>query len=1028
MPTDAADAPHAGGADLSGYAAFGVSALDVAARLYKVARAQRDIACGPADTAALLQVVTDRYVSVLGADHAIFIAGDGDDRVLTTVAGNAPATTAREMPAPGAYTRRALDSGQVIVGAEVDDALRARQPLIDELGIESFVIVPLTVDGQCIGTIHVGSRRRDAFGEHHVALCELLRDVTTARIADALARAENAAAEERLERVQLLHGTVLESLVEGILVLDVDGALQLCNRAAERILGMTSRQAVGRVLDSANWGIIRPDATPLPTYELPPYRALRTGLPQKNRVMGVHNRLDGELRWISASAVPLFEDGPGTPTGVVCSLTDVTDQLAADRALKDKERSLVLAHRLAGLASWSLDLVSGEVSWSERAYEFFGGYPLSYTPTMETFFEIVDPADAQEIFALTSDLIRGDRPAPVEFTFHYRTSDGDRRIAQTWVDIERNAAGRVVRLLGTSQDITDIRRHAAALAETEQRFSLAFEAAATGMVITRPDGDRSHRIDRVNVAFADMVGRSADALTGESLADFTHAEDVARDGAVYGSLLSGSDDSEQWETRLVGADGREVWTLASAALARDADGRPLYFITQYLDITARRQAQEDLEELSLTDSLTGLANRPLLGDRIQQALARMRREPGTLALVLLDLDRFKVVNDSLGHQVGDALLIAVAERLRSVSRADTTVARVGGDEFVVLVEDLTGADSLTSVAERILEAVREPFRIGESSEEIVTTASVGIAVTSDATRDSDDLFREADLALYRAKEAGRDRFALFDDALRDRAVDRLDTERRLRSALAEDRLCAYYQPLIDLTTGRIIGAEALVRMWDPELGIVGPPAFIDVAEESGLIVDVDGWMLGESARAAVDWAAADTGVVSVAVNVSARTLAHRDFLDVLRAATGDVMVTGRLLHLEITERVVLGGEEAASGLLDRARALGPLLGIDDFGTGYSALSYLQRLALDFVKIDRSFVTPLGENPQTAAIVGAIIDLAHALKLAVVAEGVETVEQLAMLRDLGCDVAQGFLMGKPMPREDFERLIAAEPRW
>jgi predicted signal transduction protein with EAL and GGDEF domain len=356
------------------------------------------------------------------------------------------------------------------------------------------------------------------------------------------------------------------------------------------------------------------------------------------------------------------------------------------------------------------------------------------------------------------------------------------------------------------------------------------------------------------------------------------------------------------------------------------------------------------------------------------------------------------------------------------------VARVGGDEFVVLIEDLAGPDSLNTVAERILEAVREPFRLEESDEEIVTTASVGIAVTTDATRDSDDLFREADLALYRAKEAGRDRFALYDEELRNRAVDRLDTERRLRSALADNRLCAYYQPLVDLESGRIIGAEALVRMQDPELGLVGPPAFIDVAEESGLIVDIDGWMLGESARTAADWVAAGTGVVSVAVNVSARTLAHRDFLDVLRAATGNTEVTGKLLHLEITERVVLSGEEAASGLLERARALGPLLGIDDFGTGYSALSYLQRLALDFVKIDRSFVAPLGENPQTAAIVGAIIDLAHALKLAVIAEGVETQEQLGMLRELGCDVAQGFLMGRPMPRAEFELLVAGHPRW
>jgi diguanylate cyclase (GGDEF)-like protein/PAS domain S-box-containing protein len=744
--------------------------------------------------------------------------------------------------------------------------------------------------------------------------------------------------------------------------------------------------------------------------------------------MGVHNRADGELRWISGSAVPLLEDGADTPIGVVCSLTDVTDQLSADRALQDSQRNLLAAQRLAGLVSWEVDLGSGELQWSEEAYAFFGGDPESFGPSLDVFFDLIDPAGREGILALHGDIITGRKPAPATFTFDYTSPDGHRRSTHNWVDVERDGAGRVVRLHGTSQDVTEIRQHAAALAETEQRFSLAFEAAATGVVITSPEGARAARIDRVNPAFAGMVGRAGEDLAGESLADFTHPEDLARDQAVYGSLLGGSDHTEQWETRLVAADGRTVWTLVSAALARDDEGRPLYFITQFLDITARRQAQQDLEELSLTDSLTGLANRPLLGDRVQQALARMRREPGTLALILLDLDRFKVVNDSLGHQVGDALLTAVAARLEGVSRADSTVARVGGDEFVVLVEDLPEPEAVNAIAERILDVLREPFRLGDADEEIITTASVGIAVTSDANRESDDLFREADLALYRAKEAGRDRFALYDEELRSRAVDRLETERRLRSAIAEDRLCAYYQPLIDLPTGRIIGAEALVRMHDPELGLLGPVAFIEVAEDSGLIVDIDGWMLGEAARAAAEWVDAQTGVESVAVNVSARTLAHRDFIDVLRKATGNAEVTGKLLHLEITERVVLSGEETASGLLDRARELGPQLGIDDFGTGYSALSYLQSLALDFVKIDRSFVTPLGENPQTAAIVGAIIDLAHALELAVVAEGVETEEQLELLRRLGCDVAQGFLIGKPMPKDEFERLVAGDPRW
>jgi diguanylate cyclase (GGDEF)-like protein/PAS domain S-box-containing protein len=1023
----APDAADAGDQDFAADQDLGPSALDVAARLYKVARAQRDIACAPAEIGELFQIVTDRYTTVLAANYAILFTFDGDQPLLGATAGDCTFTAVDLRPERGPYTQQALDTGEIVVCGDPGTAL-AIHPMWTELGTRSFVLVPLMADGRCIGLLHVGSRRANAFDSHHVALAELLRDVTAARIGDALARGSRDAAARQLAEVQRLHGTVLESLAEGILVLDTDGALQICNRAAERILGMSERHAIGRVMNSENWGVVRADGSPLPTEELPPFRALRTGLPQKNRVIGVHNRVDGELRWISASAVPLLEEGAAAPTGVVCSLTDVTDQLSADRALKASERNLLAAHRLAGLASWQVDLATGELRSSGEAYRFFGGSPEEYTPSLENFFDLVEPSERAHILAIHADLITGRTPAPARFSFHFVTADGETRVTQNWVDVERDAGGRVVRLHGTSQDITEIRQHAAALAETEQRFSLAFEAGATGVVLTSTDGERSHLIDRANAAFADMVGCAAEELTGRTLGQFTHPEDLARDSAVYASLLAGSDDTEQWETRLVGPDGRDVWTLVNAALARDAEGRPLYFITQFLDITARRQAQQDLEDLSLTDSLTGLANRPLLGDRVQQALARMRREPGTLALILLDLDRFKVVNDSLGHQVGDALLIAVAERLKGVSRPDTTVARVGGDEFVVLVEDLPEPEAVNAVAERILDVIRQPFRLGEATAEFVTTASVGIAVTDDADRDSDDLFREADLALYRAKEAGRDRLALYDEELRSRAVDRLDTERRLRSAIADSNLVAYYQPLVDLGTGRITGAEALVRMQDPELGLLGPPAFIDIAEDSGLIVDIDGWMLVEAARTALEWVTAKTGVESVAVNVSARTLAHRDFLDVLRKATGDLHVNGRLLHLEITERVVLSGEEAASGLLTRARELGPQLGIDDFGTGYSALSYLQRLALDFVKIDRSFVTPLGDNPQTGAIVGAIIDLAHALGLSVVAEGVETEQQLAILRELGCDVAQGFLIGKPMPKDEFEALVTADLRW
>jgi diguanylate cyclase (GGDEF)-like protein len=398
-------------------------------------------------------------------------------------------------------------------------------------------------------------------------------------------------------------------------------------------------------------------------------------------------------------------------------------------------------------------------------------------------------------------------------------------------------------------------------------------------------------------------------------------------------------------------------------------------------------------------------------------------------MLLLDVDRFKLVNDSLGHQVGDALLVEMAGRIEAVSRADSTVARLGGDEFVVLVEGLREVDELHAIVARLREALRRPYHLGHNAESLVATVSIGISVASSPDRSHVDLYREADLALYRAKDSGRDQYALFDDALRSRAVARMGAETLLRRSLADDTLVAVFQPMVDLTDGRVTAAEGLVRIAAEDGRLVPPAEFVDVAEETGLIVEVDARVFELVTR---EYARlAEIGGLSlrrVSTNVSARSLEDPTFVDRLGRALSWYGVPGSAIRVELTERSLLTTSPAIRESLDRIAALGIHVGLDDFGTGYSALAYLQRFSLQFLKIDRSFVSRLGASKQDDAVVAAVVDLAHAHDMVVVAEGVETTEQLDALRRMGCDRAQGYLLGKPMRSAELEDLLRADPRW
>ena len=734
-------------------------------------------------------------------------------------------------------------------------------------------------------------------------------------------------------------------------------------------------------------------------------------------------RPDGEVRHLQ-SWTDVEHDTDGAVTRVVGATIDVTEREKLLASVARNRASLAAALELTRTATWEWDVVADRLTWSERMFELMG-VDAGSAPTLDNFLGALHPDDRGWISTLNDRTVATGAGEQAQYRVVH--PDGSERHIKAWTDVRRASDGTVTHLWGTAMDVTEQAESAARLSASEEHFRVAFDNAPIGMTMISLAAADKGRYLRANAAFEAMLGRSSEELGGMSLGDLTHPEDRERDAGQFARLAQGETETLAFEKRYLRRDGRVVHAWLTSTVVHGADGQPLYLVTHALDISERLREQAELERLALTDTLTGLANRTLLNDRLDQALARLHRTGGAAAMLLLDVDRFKTVNDSLGHQIGDALLVEIAHRVEAVSRADSTVARLGGDEFVVLVEGLPAADAVHAVADRLLEALRRPYDLGPTAEALVATVSVGVSVAHDATRSAGDLYREADLALYRAKDSGRNQYALFDDELRSRADRRMTSETLLRKALAENLLTPVFQPIVDLATGKVRSAEALVRIEDGDR-LVLPAEFIDVAEETGLIVEVDARMFERVAAEGARLIDAGALLRRLSTNVSARSLEDPRFVERVARALTWYGVPGSMIRIELTERSLLATSPAVRDSLARVQALGIQVGLDDFGTGYSALAYLQSFSLQFLKIDRSFVSRLGSSARDDAIVSAVIDLAHAHELVVIGEGVETAGQLAALRRMGCDQAQGYLMGRPMPAADLDELLRTDPHW
>jgi len=554
------------------------------------------------------------------------------------------------------------------------------------------------------------------------------------------------------------------------------------------------------------------------------------------------------------------------------------------------------------------------------------------------------------------------------------------------------------------------RRHVLEWRDDSQRRRLSaqvFDQTAEGIVIT----DTERRIISVNRAFTEITGYPAEEVLGR---DPKLLQSGRHDGEFYRQLWQQLEDEGLWRGEIWNRrkNGELYPEWLAINVVRDADGRPEHYIGIFSDISRQKRDAERIRFLAYYDALTGLPNRTLLADRVGKAIAAAKRHQKRLALLFMDLDGFKHINDSLGHLAGDNVLRLVGERLKRLTRSSDTLARFGGDEFVLLLNDVAGPEGIAAVARRCVDSLAEPLEL--DGQEIRITPSIGISVCPNDGDTLDTLVKNADTAMYHAKAAGRNQYRFFEAEMNARVISRAKLGNALRRAIEGGELLLHYQPQADIVTGEIVGLEALVRWQHPELGLVSPADFVPVAEELGLIGLLGDWVLNETCRQAVAWQRAGLPHLPVAVNLSALQLRSPTFLQDVRQALATSGLDAHWLEFELTESVLMEQAETAVQALSGLGELGIRVAIDDFGTGYSSLAYLRRLAIDKIKIDRSFVRDLGVDAEDTVIVSTIIRMAHSLKLRVIAEGVETSEQLATLRAHGCDEIQGYYLSRPLP--------------
>ncbi|QIH05264.1 MULTISPECIES: EAL domain-containing protein [unclassified Pseudomonas] len=688
---------------------------------------------------------------------------------------------------------------------------------------------------------------------------------------------------------------------------------------------------------------------------------------------------------------------------------------AANQALSKSEARLALALNASELGLWDWNLQTDEVHHTQIK-ELFGLEPEGVTAMLSHLKPRLHPEDLPTLRRALVEHLKG---RSEDYQVEYRVLHGAGH--WVWIEdrgraVERGPDGRVLRMAGTRRDIS-------ADKELEVQRNLAatvFEAASEGIVILDPD----YVLIAANQAFSQVTGFQIEDMLGCNVVELPCSRDARRHYPLIHQALEqhGSWQGELVETR---KNGELYPQWLQLNVVRDRRGKVRHIVGFFADLSARRESEERMRYLTHYDELTGLANRSLFRERLREAHQRVRQGGRSLALLHINLDRFKLLNDSLGHEVADQLLQKMARRLVNALPEADTIARLSGDEFAVLFDAYGSLSSLTRVATRLLSKLRLPITV--EGHELVVSASMGISMLPDSAREIAALVSQANMAMAHAKHLGGNNFQFYTESLQASTLERLQLENQLRKAIEDDQLMVFYQPKLCLATGRLNAAEALVRWEHPILGRVPPGDFIGLAEETGLIGPIGEFVLRQACRQACQWQRQGLEPIRVSVNLSVYQLRQGKLVSLVRQVLEETGLEPHLLELELTESQLLDSVEHIIATFQQLRDLGVKLAIDDFGTGYSSLSYLKRIPVDYVKIDQAFIRGLAEGGEDAAITRAIIAMAHGLSLKVVAEGVEEPAQLAFLRAEQCDEVQGYLISRPVDAQGLALLLQAQSR-
>ncbi len=687
-------------------------------------------------------------------------------------------------------------------------------------------------------------------------------------------------------------------------------------------------------------------------------------------------------------------------------------------ALKKSEQRFNLAMQGANDGLWDWHLDTNDIYYSPRWKGMLGYEDNEIPDNLDEWKKRIHKDDIEQVMAGIKAHLDG-HTQQLEIIHRLRHKDERYRWILARGRAQRDGNGKPYRMVGTHVDITDRK-------EAEEKLRLAasvLENTPEGVMITDPE----RRLVAVNPAFLKTTGYSEFEVLGKTPRLLSSGRHDAR---FFADMWASLNELGQWQGEIWNRrkDGEIYPEWLNINVIRDKDGKITHYVGIFSDISTQEHIRKRLHRLAYYDALTDLPNRELFQDRLAVALMRAQREGQAVALLFLDLDRFKNINDTLGHTMGDRLLRVVGDQLKHCTRDSDTVARLGGDEFTIIVPDIAHPEDAARVAEKILQSFGKPFTLGNN--DLFVTTSIGISLYPEDGEDSETLIKNGDTAMYWAKELGRNNYQFYEMKMSARSSERLALENDLRKALDREQLQVVYQPQVELSSGRIVGVEALVRWQHEDLGWISPDVFIPIAEETGLIMSIGEWVL-RTAAAAIGTAWMDIGNpdlrMIVAVNLSGWQLHQKQLLDVVTEVLTETGPNYCRLELELTESVLMENIELSVEVLSKLNKMGVQLAIDDFGTGYSSLSYLKRFAIDKLKIDQSFVRDIPIDKNDAEIAASVIAMGHKLNLKVVAEGVETEEQLEFLRSQGCDEIQGYVFSPPVPADEIARLLAQNGR-